>query len=64
MEIFLKIAKEEDEEEEDASRRGGGGGGGRPAICENMHDLVNWDKGYFDRRTCTCLHGGCVLGMS
>lgn len=33
-------------------------------VCENMHDLVNWDEGYSDRHTCTCLHGACVLGMS
>lgn len=31
---------------------------------ENIHDLVNWDQGYFDKSTCPCLHGSCVLSMS
>lgn len=37
---------------------------GRLTIRENICDLVNWDQGYFDRSTCTCLHGSCVLSMS
>lgn len=37
---------------------------GQLTIWENICDLVNWDQGYFDRSTCTCLHGSCVLSMS